>query len=109
MNTPHSVLLYSGLLTYGLFLGFLAYVAAKTSWHRMKIGIKVLIVPAFLLFGLLDVLFNATIGSALFLDIPRDLTFSERCSRHLFDGNWRGRIAGAFAVALNAIDEDHIK
>ena len=101
--------LWVALFAYALLLGFLAYAAAKHAWWRLKIGIKLLLVPAFLFFGVLDVAFNLTFGSLLFLDVPRELTFSQRCSRHLYDLGWRGRVAGAFSVPLNAIDPGHIR
>lgn len=103
------VALYVLLYLYGFFLGFLAYSSAKQAWFRLKIGVRVLLIPAFLFFGLIDVVFNITAGTLLFLEVPRDLTFSQRCSRHLCDAGWRGKVANAFAVPLNAIDPNHIR
>lgn len=96
------------LWLYVLYLGFFMYAAAKHSWWKLKVGHKALIAPALLFFGLIDVAFNFVIGSILFLEPPRTLTFSQRCSYHLHDGGWRGKVAGAFAVLLNAVDEGHI-
>ena len=94
---------------YVTFLGFMVYASAKAAWRRLKIGIKVLLIPALLIFGALDVvLLNAVVGTLLFMEPPKELTFSQRCSRHFYTDGWRGRMARAFAVPLNAIDIGHI-
>lgn len=103
------VIVWAFLWMYVLFQGFLIYASVKRAWPRLKIGIKVMQVPILLVFGLIDVLFNIVIGSILFLELPRQLTFSQRCCVHLHDTGWRGSIAGAFSVPLNVIDEGHIR
>lgn len=103
------VIVWALVWMYVLFLGFLIYAAAKRAWPRLKIGIKVLLAPALLAFGLIDVLFNIVIGTILFLELPTTWTFSQRCSRHLHDAGWRGSIAGAFSVPLNVVDEGHVR
>jgi len=67
-----------------------------------------LLIPALLFFGALDVILNATIGTLMFWELPHTVTFSQRCSRHFYSNDWRGRLARAFAVPLNAIDIGHI-
>ena len=96
------------LFTYIFFLGFFTYAAAKHAWKRMKIGIKLLVLPAILVFGVLDFTFNLIIGTILFLEIPTTFTFSARCALHLQDTNFRGKLARAFAFMLNSIDPNHI-
>lgn len=103
------VILYALLWMYLLFLGFMIYAASKRAWNRLKIGIKILLAPVLVVFGVIDVLFNAVIGSIIFLEPPRTMTFSQRCSSHLYRNDWRGSVAGAFSVPLNAIDPDHIR
>lgn len=103
------VIKWALLWMYVLYLGFFMYAAAKHSWRKLKIGHKVMVAPALLFFGLIDVAFNIVIGSMLFLELPRTLTFSQRCSSHFYDLGWRGKIAGAFSVPLNAVDEGHIR
>lgn len=96
------------IIMYVLFLGFLMYAALMQAWHRLKIGIKILVVPVLLVFGGFDVLFNLTFGSAIFWERPRQLTFSARLCKHMFEPGWRGKLADAFAVPLNAIFPNHI-
>lgn len=96
-------------VTYLLFLGFLMYAAVAQSWTRLKIGIKILLAPALLFFGAIDVAYNILVGSILFWEFPPCWTFSQRCSIHLYDKGIRGKIAGAFSVPLNAVLKDHIR
>jgi len=105
----YQVTVHSLALTYTTFLGFMVYVSAKQSWDRLKFGIKLLLLPAITFFGILDVLFNATVGSLLFLALPRELTFSQRLNHYVTTQGWRGSVARAFAVPLNAISPNHIK
>jgi len=102
------IILYILFWAYITFLGFMVYVSAKASWGKLKIGIKALLIPALLFFGALDVILNATIGTLMFWELPHTVTFSQRCSRHFYSNDWRGRLARAFAVPLNAIDIGHI-
>lgn len=62
------------------------------------------------LFGLIDALFDLVIGSIIFVELPfiHGITFSQRCCYHLNDNGFRGKIAGAFSVPLNAILPEHI-
>lgn len=43
-----------------------------------------------------DFLFNQILGTLFFLELPRELLFTERCSRHLDEKNWRGATARWF-------------
>lgn len=100
--------LYAFAWMYLLFLGFTMYASIIQAWWKLKIGIKIMLVPVLLVFGGLDASFDLVVGSILFLELPRKFTFSQRLCRHLNDAGWRGHVAGAFAVPLNAIYPDHI-
>lgn len=105
-------------IIYALYVGFFVYAAASSAWNRMLIGHKVLIAPVLLLFGLVDVLFNVTLGALMFWEEPlpqtgmwwyqRDWTFSQRCCRWYRASGWRGSLAGAWSVPLNAVYPKHI-
>lgn len=101
-------ILYTLGFTYFLFVGFAVYASFIQAWDKLKIGIKVLYAPVLIVFGLADVVFNFTIGSAMFLERAKTLTFSQRLNAHLNDPNWRGQLAGAFSVPLNALYPNHI-
>lgn len=100
--------LYTLGWAYVLFLAFTMYASILQAWGRLKIGIKILVFPALLIFGIIDVIFNLVVGSILFRELPRQFTLSQRLCQHLIDPDWRGHIAGAIAVPLNAIYPDHI-
>lgn len=104
-----SFALYAFLSMYVLFLGFLIYAAVLQAWPKLKIGIKVLLIPVLLAFGGFDILFNFTIGSVLFLERAHTYTFSQRLCQHLNNPGWRGAMAGAFSVPLNAVYPGHIQ
>lgn len=55
-----------------------------------------------------DAIFNVTIGSALFLELPKSWMFTTRCSSHLDDVNWRGDLARWVCNGwLNPFEEGH--
>jgi len=102
------VVIYTLIWIYLLFQGFLIYASLKQSWYRLKIGIKILELPVLLIFGIADILFNAIVGSILFLELPSTLTFSARLRHHIYSIGWRGVMAGAISVPLNAVFIGHI-
>jgi hypothetical protein len=58
----------------------------------------------------LDAAFNATAGTLMFLELPRELLFSSRVQRHYRGpAGWRLEIAEWWARQLNQIDPRHIK
>jgi hypothetical protein len=97
------------LAIYACWFGYLAYASLHRSWKQLKVGIKLLSIPGMAVFGAMDVvLLNFVVGTVLFAELPREFTFSQRCSRHKNDAGWRGSIAGALSVPLNAVEEYHI-
>lgn len=57
---------------------------------------------------LLDLAFNATAGSIMYLEVPREWLFTSRCKRHKDDAGWRGHVARWWARQLNQIDPGHV-
>ena len=55
--------------------------------------VKCVSYPTIALFLPLYVLLNLTLGTILFLELPRSLQFTKRCQRHMADHTWRGRQA----------------
>lgn len=81
------------LYTYGLWLLFLAVMALNWRWHTLPLTVRILAAPAVLLAVLLDVLFNVTLGTLLFIDLPRQWTFSQRVGRYKKRIDWRAPLA----------------
>lgn len=57
----------------------------------------------------LDASFNATVGTLMFAELPREWLFSARVQRHYRGGGWRRDIASWWGRQLNQIDPTHIK
>lgn len=73
---------------------------------KLTLAMKILGYPV-LFFGLaLDLVLNVTIGSLLFLEIPREYTLSERLWRHSQESTgYRQKVAEVIRVnLLDAID-----
>jgi hypothetical protein len=56
----------------------------------------------------LDIAFNATAGTIMYLETPRELLFTARCQRHVDDDDWRGNVARWWQRQLNQIDPGHV-
>jgi hypothetical protein len=98
---------------YHLWVGYLAL----TNLDRARAAgsltpaARVACAPLLLYFGILDVLVNWVLGTLLFLDVPREFTLSQRCSRHYRKPGWRGRVSRWLGHnALNPFDRtgDHL-
>lgn len=75
------------------FLIFTAYQAARDAGRPIPKVTLVMVAPAILIGALQDVIYNATLGSLLFLERPRTWTLTARCDSHLDDTAWRGALA----------------
>lgn len=99
--------------SWALLLGFFFYAGVESSWNRLKIGIKILVLPIVVVFGILDFLFDAVFGSIMYLELPGwfsgRFTFSMRCEYHRYDSGFRGVIADAYCYLLNSIVPGHCK
>lgn len=78
---------------YVFWLLFIVTMAGKAAWPKLAPAARVLIAPAALLALFLDVFFNIFIATVLFLDLPREWTFTQRLDRYKPDHGWRGRLA----------------
>jgi hypothetical protein len=101
------------------YLNFILFAA----WHTAKVAGRpiywlstVLLAPPIFIGYLQDLIFNATIGSVLFLEWPWAFdgprfwswTYTRRCRRHRDDPDWQGSIARWTAKVLNPFDEGHV-
>lgn len=93
-----------------LFVYFLAFVTvyrAHLNGNLAKAALPVRAVCAVIV-GVgyvLDVTFNFTIATAALLEWPRQATFSQRCSSHLGEQNWRGRLCRGVCDQLDLFEE----
>lgn len=113
--TVTQILLAFALLWYGLYVAFLAYCAIMVANRNGKLKATPWPVrwTAYSIIGVavvLDVAFNVTIGSLLFLEAPnlRQPLFTQRCKSHLDDAGWRGdRARWICSGWLNPFDAGH--
>jgi hypothetical protein len=55
----------------------------------------------------LDIVFNLTLGSVIYREPPKELTFTSRCSRHKEGAGWRKDKAEWWCRELNKFDPGH--
>lgn len=94
---------------YALILCFIAIMHAKL---RMEAGElsrfwKINLAPIGLLGLVLDVAFNFIVGTVLYLETPREFTFTSRCKRHKVKGGRRGDMARWWCKQLEQIEPGH--
>lgn len=78
---------------YLLWLLFVVVMALKEKWHQLPLAIRILAIPAAMVGYVLDITFNLTMATILFLDFPKEFTFSQRLSRYLATGGRRRLVA----------------
>ncbi len=109
------VVLAAIILTAMLFTFYLSYCALNVAYKSGKLATTPLLVRAvcwsiFIVALTLDVLFNVTVGTLAFLELPelRRLTFTMRCKKHMHDMGWRGDIARWVCHGwLNPFEDGH--
>ena len=123
--------LYTAAITYLLYLHFIAYAAiyaAKKSGTLQQLplpakGAAIVILACAVI---LDALFNMTVGTVMFLEIPtpyvatvtifklripyigwHPLMFTTRCEMHMNEEGWRGDLARWCCKWMNPIQTKH--
>ncbi len=90
-----------------LFYAYVIYAGVKRVWSQLSFIQKSFFLPIALFYPV-DILFNWTLGSLLFLEAPKELTLSERCERHIQGHNFlRKRIANQVCLLLNIFEPNH--
>ena len=103
------------VLTALLFTLYLAYCALNVARKNGKLAatpapVRVVCWAIFIVALVLDVLFNITVGTIAFLELPdlRRLTFTMRCKKWMHVMSWRGRLARWVCDGwLNPFEEGH--
>ena len=94
------------------YIFFVALVKIADVWSELHLIMKILIAPFAIMGALLDVIVNATIGTVLFLELPkwrsREWLFTARLKRWKMYTSWRGKVATWLCEeGLNPIQPDH--
>ena len=108
-------MIYFLLYVWSLYCGFILYAgcqeaianAVKTKCWRDWLPL-VPVAPVLLIVGLMDVAFNATVGSLMFWEWDHSLTFSQRLDEHYLEKGWRGSLARDIGNVLNKMMFGHI-
>jgi hypothetical protein len=91
------VFVYSVLLFYFTWSFYLALCPLKRARDDGKLtkAARIFAYPLLAVFMVLDVVFNLTLGSVFFLELPHELLFTARLQRHLKDDqrSWRYKVA----------------
>jgi hypothetical protein len=96
-----------------LFYGFVMYATIERTWDKALFGVKVLYSPILIIFAPMDFIYDAIVGTIIYLELPGwfadspRLTFSKRCEFHMDDKDFRGGIARAWCFLLNTIIPEH--
>ncbi len=88
-----ALVIYLGLGLYLFWLLFLSCMALKWRWQVLSKPVKAASLPAVVVVGIVDIVFNLTLGSLIFWDRPRQWTFSQRVSRYKGLSDWRAPVA----------------
>lgn len=101
------MILYIALIFWGMWVFYVSMMGLKATRDRhlargrkIPLPFKVLAYPTIYLFGICDVLFNATYGTLFFLEPPREWLFTARVSRWNDTDGWRGKLARWFCENL---------
>ena len=98
---------FTVLLAYLLLVVFAGYCTVKAHWNELRPEIKVLLAPMYSLI-VVDVLFNLIPATFIFLELPAQLTLTQRCDKHLKDTNYKGVLARYLCNnLLNIFQKDH--
>lgn len=100
------------LIFFGTWIFYIAFMGIKDNAPMLKAKLGIVwygLLPFFIIALAFDVLFNWTIGTLYFFEIPREFLFTSRCNRHI-NGDDEGRKAKAEQVCkylLDPFDENH--
>lgn len=100
-------------LTYALWIFFLAVMSLKRARDAGMLHMPAVVLgyPVLIVGWLIDFVVNATVMTALFLELPREMTVTARLKRHNRTGSsWRKTLAAWFEPLLDPYDPsgDHI-
>jgi hypothetical protein len=96
---------------------FTAGIHAKGMWERGDIDsfFKWIYSPLIVVVLILDILFNLTVGTIVFRELPREMLFTTRVKRHYRNVTREGKPKGSnyktavkWAIRLNWIDPGHV-
>ena len=101
-------MIYFILYIWLFYLSFVLYAGCQHAIITRQYTVLIPCAPVLLVAGLMDVLFNFTLGRILFWELTNTFTFSERLDLHYTGTGWRGSLAGKIGNVLDEILPGHI-
>ncbi len=93
------------LLTWACYLATMSLRRERDNLSPFAKAMAYQLLPGFYLH---DVLFNLTVGTIFFRELPREMLFTARCDRWLKDESWRGEEARWWCTNyLDPFDQNH--
>ncbi len=90
------------------YIAFVVYAGCQQAIKDKAWGVLIPVAPIIIVGGLMDVIFNFTVGRLIFWELTNTLTFSERLSLHYLDSGWRGSVARDIGNVLDHVLPRHI-
>ena len=84
-------------ITWLLYLAVMSLKRERTNLSRTAVYLAM---PILVLGYVMDAVFNLTVGTVLFLEIPKEVLFTSRCNRWIPSKTWRGKVARWFCRNL---------
>ena len=83
---------YAIVLAAIVHMSYVYAMGVKRAYHddELRWPVMVLAVPTLAIMLPLYILLNVTVGTVLFLELPRDVRFTRRVQRHMEKDDWRG-------------------
>lgn len=78
--------------TYALWIMFLCVMALRWKWETLPKFLRAIALPAILIAVILDIVFNIAV-SVVFLELPKEITFSQRMGRYKYGDGIKQKIA----------------
>jgi hypothetical protein len=106
--TTGSTMLDTGLSLYVFYLGFVLYAGLQEPIRQKQWLVVIPAVPIIIPAGIIDVLFNQSIGRILFWEMKYTTTLSQRLDLHYYEHGWRGDLSRRVSRIVNMILAGHI-
>ena len=87
------IILEAVIVFYITWIFYLAIMSLKREKQVLTKTVTYLAYPILFIGLLMDMIFNIFVGTIIFLEVPEQFLFTERCDSHLGENTWRGSLA----------------
>lgn len=86
-------IIYVLLLTYVTWVLYLAIMNLAQNRHELTSFSRAIAYPVLAVGIVFDVAFNLIVGTVVFVELPMQFLFTDRCKKHIDKLTWRGDMA----------------